>query len=414
MKKSLKDYAAIGLMLFLVVCAVLVFYDTVFASKTLVLLVKKLWSILMPIIYGCAIAYLLLPLVNTFDASIRHRFARADGSVKHPWLVRAGSLTITWLLVAAVTYVMLSIILPQVVDSVSQLASNIETYYNKIYSWGEHLLDSNQKLETWVLNTFNTYYKDLQTWVTTKAMPQASQLVTAVGGGIMNMVSFATDFFIGIIVSIYLLYSKEHWNAGARRLSAALFPEKRQALIRRAVHKIDRIFSGYIRGKLLDSLIIGILCLIACLILKIPYAPLVSLIVGVTNIIPFFGPILGAVPSGLLILLASPLKCLTFVIMIIILQQFDGNILGPKILGDSTGLSSFWVIVAILIGGGFGGISGMFFGVPIFTCFYCLIGALLRHRLHKRQLPTEIDSYGDTPDPGVAPPVPAPKDPGSV
>ena len=176
---------------------------------------------------------------------------------------------------------------------------------------------------------------------------------------------------------------------------------------------MNAIFSGFVRGKLLDSLIIGILCFICCSILKMPYTPLVSVVVGVTNVIPFFGPFLGAVPSAFLILLVSPKQCLVFVIFIVILQQFDGNILGPKILGDATGISSFWVIVAILVGGGFAGVLGMFIGVPVFACIQELLKFLMDRRLRKRNMPTEAYAYvGRAKDsPPEDTPAPEPKDP---
>ena len=159
------------------------------------------------------------------------------------------------------------------------------------------------------------------------------------------------------------------------------------------LHNTNQVFSGFVRGKLLDSLIIGILCFIGCSILKMPYTPLVSVVVGVTNIIPFFGPFLGAIPSAFLILLVSPLKCLYFIIFIVLLQQLDGNVIGPKILGDSTGISSFWVIVAILVGGGFFGVPGMFFGVPVFACLRMLVKWLMDRRLARRGMPTEASAY---------------------
>ena len=152
----------------------------------------------------------------------------------------------------------------------------------------------------------------------------------------------------------------------------------------RAVNKVDRIFSGFVRGKLLDSIIIGILCFIGSTVLRFPYTPLISVVVGVTNIIPFFGPFLGAIPCALLILLVNPLKCLYFCIFILVLQQLDGNVIGPKILGGSTDLPSFWVIVAILIGGGFFNVAGMFLGVPIFACLYSAVKHFSRKRLDKR------------------------------
>ena len=161
----------------------------------------------------------------------------------------------------------------------------------------------------------------------------------------------------------------------------------------RGFRRVDYIFSGFVLGKLLDSLIIGILCFIGCSILNMPYTPLISVVVGVTNVIPFFGPFLGAIPSALLILLVSPLQCLYFVLFILLLQQLDGNVIGPKILGGSTGISSLWVIIAILVGGGFGGVLGMFLGVPIFACVQELVKYLLNRRLRHRDMPTEAYAY---------------------
>ena len=152
----------------------------------------------------------------------------------------------------------------------------------------------------------------------------------------------------------------------------------------RGFRRVDYIFSGFVRGKLLDSLIIGILCFIGCSILNMPYTPLISVVVGVTNVIPFFGPFLGAIPSALLILLVSPLQCLYFVLFILLLQQLDGNVIGPKILGGSTGISSLWVIIAILIGGGFGGVLGMFLGVPVFACIHSAVSFLCESSLRKK------------------------------
>ena len=208
-----------------------------------------------------------------------------------------------------------------------------------------------------------------------------------------SVVIFTKNFLIGIIVSVYLLAAKEKSAARCCKLLYGVLPEEQAKFAMRGFRRMDHIFSGFVRGKLLDSLIIGILCFIGCSILKLPYTPLVSVVVGVTNVIPFFGPFLGAIPCALLILLVSPLKCLYFVIFIFLLQQLDGNVIGPKILGDSTGISSLWVIVAILVGGGFGGVLGMFLGVPIFACLQVLVRWLLNTRLEKRHMPLQAWEY---------------------
>lgn len=404
MKKKARDYILLGLTLLGAAAGVLAFYDTVFAHQTLLLVLRKLGSALQPIFIGCFIAYLLLPVTAGIEGSLRVRARHIGWELRRPGLLRAGSLALTWLLVFIVGYVLVSLVLPQVAASVLQLAANVENYYNKVYGWVTRLLEDNPELAAWAQGLFRDYYSNLVDWIRETAVPGAQALVQALSGGIWSFISFATDLVVGVIVSVYLLYSKESWCAGLRRAVRALCSEAWEDRLLRATRRADDIFSGFIRGKILDSAIIGVLCLGGCLLLEIPYAPLVAVIVGVTNVIPFFGPFLGAVPSGLLILLADPLKCVTFIIMILVLQQFDGNILGPRILGGSTGLPSFWVITAILVGGKFFGVAGMFFGVPVFACFYSLFGTLLRYRLEKKGASTRLEDYAGDPPADEAPP----------
>ena len=396
MKKLLKDSAVMSLSLFFAAAAFLVFYDTFFASRTLILLFRRFCAALQPVLIGCFIAYLLLPVVSGIDAGLRVSVKRYGLKIRSGIAVRAMSLLLTWLLVVAVCYVLISMILPQVVDSVVQLASNLENYYNKIYGWIVRILEDNPNLAATAEEYIQGYYAMFEGWVKDTLLPGAQVLVAAAAGGVWTVASFAMDMVVGVIVSVYLLFSKESWAAGGRRALKAFFAEERETAILAAVRRADHIFSGFIRGKILDSGIIGVLCLGACLVLKMPYAPLVATIVGVTNVIPFFGPFLGAIPSAALILLVDPLKCVSFILMILVLQQFDGNILGPKILGDSTGLSSFWVIAAILVGGSFFGVAGMFFGVPVFACIYSLYSTLVKTSLEKKGLSTELEDYGTT------------------
>jgi predicted PurR-regulated permease PerM len=215
----------------------------------------------------------------------------------------------------------------------------------------------------------------------------------AAAGGVVTIVSFFKDLLVGFIVSVYLMATKELCAAHARKAVYSLFTRRQVYWVLRGAHKADVIFSGFVRGKLLDSLIMGILCFIGCSILNFPYTPLVAVTVGITNIIPFFGPFLGAIPSAFLILLASPMQALYFLIFILALQQLDGNVIGPKILGDKTGLPSLWVIVAILVGGSFFGLAGMFFGVPVFACLYSAANFFMDRRLRKKDLPTDTPAY---------------------
>ena len=375
------QYFKWGLTAFLTVCAVLVFYDTFYQAGTLQQFVSKLASILAPVLYGFAIAYLLTPIMSCLERAIAALWKKLfKKELKQPsGALRLVSILLTEAVVIFLLYLLMSVLVPQVVDSVTTLINNAESYYRKVYRWANDLLESDSGIGVWLAGLITERYTDGMAFLTDKVLPWAQKaivpLTNGIWSGIRGAVGFAFDLIVGIIVSA--------------------------------------IFSGFVRGKLLDSLIIGILCFICCSILKMPYTPLVSVVVGVTNVIPFFGPFLGAVPSAFLILLVSPKQCLVFVIFIVILQQFDGNILGPKILGDATGISSFWVIVAILVGGGFAGVLGMFIGVPVFACIQELLKFLMDRRLRKRNMPTEAYAYvGRAKDsPPEDTPAPEPEDP---
>ena len=386
-------YWKAGVTVFLTVAAILLFYDVLFGHRAAVVLLSRLLSALEPILYGAMIAYLLAPMVDFFDRHIAPRRAAFQGGRFRAAWVRAASLAATWAVIAVFGYLLMSFLVPEVYRSILRLAGNMETYYNTILQWTTALLEQNPSLETWVMDQMNAYYADLSKLVTDQLLPQAQQLMTAVGGGVLTALSFLKNLLVGVIVSVYLLATKERCAAYCRKLTCAALAPAKAGWVFRAAGTADRIFSGFVRGKLLDSLIIGILCFFFSTIFKFPYAPLVSVIVGVTNVIPFFGPFLGAIPSLFLILLDSPIKALYFLVFIFALQQVDGNIIGPKILGGRTGLSSLWVIIAILVGGSFFGVAGMFFAVPVFACFNTFMDFWMNCRLKKRGMPAEVSAY---------------------
>ena len=379
-----KRYFRWGLTVFLTVCALMVFYDTVFRHGVLLSLLGSFAKALKPVIYGAAMAYLLTPLVNSFDRMLLKLF----GEKSKRGLVRAASILLTWAVVFLAVYVLISILIPQLYQSVATLVGNMQSYYNTVYAWVTKLLDDNPEIAPRVSAAIDEYWDEVRGWFTDKFLPQAQQTIGIVTSGVLSVVLFFKDFLVGVIVSIYLLALKEGFATGGRRLLYSV-SEKQYSNTLKALSTANSIFSGFVRGKLLDSLIIGILCFIGCTFLKMPYTPLVSVIVGITNIIPFFGPFLGAIPSAFLILLVSPVKCLYFIIFVLVLQQLDGNIIGPKILGNSTQLPSFWVIVAILIGGGFFGVLGMFLGVPVFACFYAAVNYFSGKRLKARGITSD-------------------------
>ena len=382
--KTNKTYLRLGLTLVASACVVLVFYDTFFQSRVLLDFFDKLMSVLSPVIYGLAFSYLLAPIVDFFGRYIERGFPAARASV-----VRGLSILLAWLCTIAMVYLMFSILVPELVESVKTLAANFESYYKTVYNWVTALVEnenlfSDEVLSDQVLSALNDYYDKLVKWITDTVIPQAQVAIVAVTGGIWSVIIFLKNLLIGMMISVYLLARKEGFARQSKKLLYAILPELPYRRTLRAVAEADRIFSGFVRGKLLDSLIIGIICFICCSIFKFPYTPIISVFVGVTNIIPIFGPFLGAVPSAFLILLVNPRQCLYFILFIIALQQFDGNILGPKILGKSTGISSFWVIVAIVVGGGFGGVLGMFLGVPIFACISSLVNWFTNRSLTKK------------------------------
>ena len=387
-----------GLTVFVTTAAILLFYDTLFGSRTLVRFVRELVQILRPVIYGAMMAYLLAPAIDFWERNFFRREvekARERGKMCAT-VPRAVSLLLTWALIGVGIWVLL----PELYRSIVQLISNVETYYNTISGWVRHLLETNPTLEAWAMEQMRGFYQDFNTWLREGMLPQAQTLMTAVTGGIWQVLVFMSDLVVGVIVSVYLMATKERSAAHARKVLHAFLPQESLKWIFRGIHKADFIFSGFVRGKLLDSLIIGILCFVGCSRLTIPYTPLVAVFVGVTNVIPFFGPFLGAVPSTILILLDSPLRAVYFVLFILFLQQLDGNIIGPKILGDKTGISSLWVIIAILVGGGFFGFVGMFFGVPVFACMYNFVAFMTRRSLEKRGMPEDSGLYlQDFPEP---------------
>ena len=384
-----------GLAIFLTVSAILLFYDTLFGRRVLPAFTDQLLKALQPVIIGGVLAYLLAPVIDFIERSLfpgRLEAARKAGRMISR-SARAVSLVLTWAMICFLAYLLGHVLIPQLYQSVVQLFSSIEGYYNTISGWVEHLLESNPTVEAWVAAQMDTFYATAANWLKNEVLTRTQTLMIAVSGGVVSTLIFLKNLLVGAIVSVYFMATKERCAAHARKIIYSLFSREKVYWIFRGADKVDHIFSGFVRGKLLDSLIIGILCFIGCSILNMPYTPLVSVFVGLTNIIPFFGPFLGAIPSFFLILLVNPIQSLYFLLFVLALQQLDGNFIGPKILGDSTGLSSLWVIIAILVGGSFFGVAGMFFGVPVCACLYSLVAFLVERRLAERDLPVETERY---------------------
>ena len=355
--------------------------------------VSTLTGILMPFIYGTAIAYLLKPVCNTIEAFLR-RF------IPEKWngLISALSIAATILFGLLVIYALLMMIIPQLVSSVTALYYTAQANITKFVRWANHVefVESNQFINDALNSAYralNVNLDNLDSWIKSNLMPSMQNIVSGVGIGVLSVVTWVKNLVIGIIVAVYMLASRKRFVQQAKLILYSLLKPRWAELIIEEVKYADKMFGGFINGKIMDSAIIGVLCYIGCMIFKFPSALLVSVIIGVTNVIPFFGPFIGAVPATLLILIQDPIKALWFILFVLVLQQLDGNVIGPKILGNTTGLSSFWVLFAILMFGGLWGFVGMIIGVPLFAVIYDIIKKLVFFGLRKHNETTLLNEY---------------------
>ena len=272
----------------------------------------------------------------------------------------------------------------------------------QLVNWATETFGKDERVVQFVEKNYRSYFTDIDKWVQANVIPQVSSLVTNVGTSVWQVLKFVYNILIGLIVAVYVLHGRKRFGKQARLIVRSMFSDRWANRILEEVEFIDRMFGGFIDGKIIDSAIVGVLCYIGCTVLKIPSALLVSVIVGVTNVIPFFGPVIGAVPATLLILIDSPIKALWFLIWVIVLQQLDGNVIGPKILGNRTGLSGFWVMFSIILFGGLWGIVGMIICVPLFAVIYDTVRRLVRRGLRRRNHTELWDEYrAQFPDSGA-------------
>ena len=368
-----------------VICLIVLFF---FKNSLFTGAFKTASSIMRPFIYGAVITYLLAPLCSSLEALLMRAFKKdnaASAGKKHGG-IRLISILVSLLLFLLVLCFLIMAVLPEVITSISGLLSQIPPAIKRFREWLEALDTSGMSHEavTLIENAVDTISGKIQSFLSGDLLPQLQKIINGATTGFFSLMNVLKNFGLGCIISAYLLGGREKFAAQFWMFLYALLPGKVADWIRKEIYYADRMFSGFIHGKLLDSLIIGLLCFAFMLIAKMPYAVLVSVIVGVTNIIPFFGPYLGAVPSAIMILTVSPLKCLVFVIFIIILQQLDGNVIGPRILGDRLGLSGFWILFSILIFGSLWGFVGMVVGVPVFAVLYDIIRSFIFTGLKKR------------------------------
>ena len=378
-------YATIAMYAFLVICASILLYLGISQINSIKASVNDFIGTLQPFIIGGALAYLLNFILKFYeDYILSHKtFKRLKKSGK-----RGIGLLLTYITATIITYLFIQFVLPQLLDSIIGLVNNIPQYLNDLTKVTNDIFD-NLNLQPEYISLITDKFGEAITYIITLI----SNLVPVIGNFIVGATSSILNIIIGIIISIYILIDKEKFMALGKKIVYALCSEEKAKFILRLATQSNMTFSRFIGGKILDSFIIGLLTFVILTIFKMPYILLISVIVGVTNIIPFFGPFIGGIPAAIIILFVSPIQALWFVVIIIVIQQIDGNIIGPKILGDSIGISAFWILFSLLVAAKFMGFVGMKIGVPLFAIFYSIIKEIVEERLRKKGLPIETEKY---------------------
>lgn len=345
----------------------------------------SIMTTLSPFLIAFLIAYFINPLVYRIDRILFSRAPEGRFAKLHKFL----SLLLAYIIVIGFIVLVMTFVSPQIVDSILQLIRQSSTIYDIIVA---------------DINALSARYPDIDFAyiqnLVDNALPDAiryvqslmTDIVPVIYNAGISIISWIINIILAFVISCYLMTSKKRMLLGLKRIIYAFFKEDTAYKIVFTVKECNRIFGQYIIGKALDSLIIGIICFVMMCILKLPYALLISIIVGITNMIPYFGPFIGAVPGVLILLILSPKQALIFIILIFLLQQLDGTILGPKILGDSTGLHPIWIIFAITVGGAVGGVVGMFLGVPVVAVLVYLLNNLFDYLLYRKRLQPDLSN----------------------
>ena len=384
-----------GMTYFLVIATCVFFYFALLRIDLLLHAAGKVVEVLKPVFYGLAIAYLLNPIVKRVDRWLIPRMEKKLSPQRAAKLSRTVGVLSALILLIALVGALLNMLLPELYRSIRDLVYTLPGQISELIDRFNHFQSKDTATNLLIKNIIEQGGESIMNWLSTDLMSQMNTLMSNLTVGVFNIFSEICNFLIGLIVSVYVLFSKEKFSAQCKKMAYAFMKTDHANMLLHLTKKSNDIFGGFIIGKIIDSAIIGVLCFLGLSILDMPYILLISVIVGVTNVIPFFGPYIGAIPSAILILLVDPMKGLYFLIFILFLQQLDGNVIGPKILGDSTGLSAFWVVFSILLGGGLFGFVGMIMGVPTFAVIYYIIMMIADRLLEKKNLPLPSSNYGE-------------------
>ncbi|SET28821.1 Predicted PurR-regulated permease PerM [Pseudobutyrivibrio sp. C4] len=375
---------------------VIIFYFLLRNSRGVSAAINHVNTVIQPILIGFIMAFLMNPIMGFFEkrfSRLFNRFCKTELGARKA--NRTLSSILSLVVLAGVVIFIINAIVPNLISTIIYLAKHIEEQIAGVLDWC-NVITKGQYEEALMKakdNNIGDLVNQGLSFVEQYIDYDETDMMSLITSSILTIGKFIINIIIGMFVSVYVLISKETFKAQAKKLICGLMSPKYANITLEITRKSADIFYGFIIGKIIDSIIIGIICYIACLIMKMPYPVLVSVIVGVTNIVPVFGPYIGAVPTVIIIFLTEPMKGIYFLIFILILQQVDGNLIGPKILGDSTGISSFWVVFAVVVGAGFFGFGGMIVAVPIVAIIYYIIGRVANYLVKRRNLPEQTIEY---------------------
>lgn len=382
-----KRYFYLGVTLFISLTLVMIVSNFFTKANIILTILGSAISALTPLWIGLIIAYLINPIVMFFEKKIFLKlFKEKQG------LARAISVVVSILLLLAFLIILILLVIPQLVTTISMLVKNFPGYWKGIQNWATDFAKENTVFGPKLLDILTGAYDKLMNWLQNDLLPNANLLGT-VAGGIFSAVGLLVNFFIGLIISIYLMCDKENFLMRTKKVMASVFSKKMYKRTLSVLSETHEVFGGFITGKILDSILIGFVVFVFMEITRMPYAPLISVLLAVCNLIPIFGVFIGMVPSFLLILVVDPVKAVIWLVVVIVYMQIDGNVISPKILGNSIGLGSFWILFSITLFGGMFGVVGMLIGVPVFAMIYRYAVFFINKHLKKKGMPTESVAY---------------------
>ena len=402
-------YLAAGLTAFAVIAGAILLFFLLFHFRTVASYLGTIMGILRPIFMGAVIAFLLVPVHRWISGLLLEAVPEKARRTRRA--LNFLSILLSLALAILLIYVLLAMVIPQVWQSIVDLVMAVPDYIVDFQSWLRTFLEDNPDIQAAALSVYASFAASLEQWLNSDILPNLESVtatldwlrsdilpnvtgvVTGVSVILLGLFNLVKDLVIAIIVSAYLLARKDVLAAQSKKIVYSLLPTRAADLIVNEARSAYRIMSGFITGSVLVSLIIGVVCFVFCSLFQFPYPALIATIIGVTNVIPFFGPFIGAVPSMFLIFIVNPIQSLYFAIFLLVMQQLDGNILTPKVLGGSTGLDSFWVLFSIILFGGLFGFAGMVLGVPVFAMFYSIVSRLVRLGLRRHALPEDTGEY---------------------